>query len=229
MADRLKLDKRNRAYVRVGASVTSVLSGEDDVRTWDDEELALGRRRGPSGKFGGQPPRVIPTACLRELNRRKLFDTESAIRESCVDAARYLAAVAAGTEEPNPARMRACEMVLDRFLGKPVDRIQMNGNVDMNVSIENAPWAVALRNSVRAGIEGAAPTPEAASEEDIVDAEVVELCACGCGQPPASGSLYFNPKHQAHARSKVQPLPGPALEADDPITEPDDGDDFIEE
>ncbi len=259
MPTEMKLDKRNRAYVRVGAGVTAVLTGEDDITSWDDEELTFGRRRGPSGKFGGQPPRVIPTACLRELVRRKIFDTESVIREACVDAAVYLAEVSQGRHEPNPARMKACEMILDRFLGKPVDRVQMTSHVDMNVNIENAPWVEDLRRSLRSG-SSPSPAPESVSDDDgIIDAEVVED---SWGVPPGAAPARSEPAKPrpakpAHSerpsendlklwRKHHGPTPPPtdaagqflgatAVEDDDPILEDDDPtltddeDDFIPE
>ena len=212
MPERLKLDKRNRAYVRVGAAATAVLTGADDVAEWDDEELVFGRRRGPSGKFGGQPPRIIPIECLRELTRRKIFDTESVIRDSIVDAAKYLAGVATGTEEPNADRQRAAQVLLERFLGKPTERHQVDAKVDM----AEPAWLKAFRKAARTPdgrtveevLRGVPPKPRPVEpEDDIVDAEVVED---SWGIPPGA-----------------QLDPDPILTDDDPVLWDDD--DFIEE
>jgi hypothetical protein len=227
MSESLKLDKRNSAYERVGAAATAVLTGADDINDWDDDELAFGRRRGKNGKFGGQPPRMIPMVCLRELTRRKIFDTESVIREAIVDAARYIAGVAQGKEQPNADRQRAAQVLLDRFLGKPTERVDVQMSV--TAQVESLPWVQALRTSARpAGtvIEAIATR----LDDGIIDAELVEadLCACGCGQPPRKGSLYLNARHQEYAVSKrvtIQPS-APTPIDDDPILSDDE---FIED
>lgn len=215
----MRPDQQGRGYVRVGKPALAVINGNETPEDWDDDELMYGRRRDSLGRLSGRPPRVIPAACLRELVRRKLFDTESAIRDSCVDAAKYLAAVAEGKEEPNAARMKACEMVLDRFLGKPVDRVQMSSHVEMNVNIEQAPWVVALRKAARSfggqPLDGRVINTTVA-DDDIIDAEIVEaLCACGCGQPPRPGSAYFNARHEARATYKANKPKAPAPNDDD--------------
>lgn len=208
----------------LGAASTAVLSGHDDVADWDDEELATGRRRDKNGYFSGKAPRLIPIQCWKELKRRQLFDTDSAFGQSVVNAANYLIAVADGSQEPQAGRMRACEIILDRFVGKPTERVQ----VDTRVELVDAPWAVALRNLIRSpGAISAIPVSSTDVTDDIVDAELVEpdLCLCGCGQPPRPGSLYFNGRHQAHAESKVmaaQAHPTPPPPDDDPILTDDD-------
>lgn len=194
--------KDGREIVTIGVGSASVLRGEDDVSTWDDLELAMGRRRDKNGHFTGKPPRLIPSACYAELKHRQVFDAESALGKRVASAAEYLADVAEGVEEPNAGRMRACEILLDRVVGKPTERI--TAKVDM--SIENSPWAVALRNSIRGTRAEVIEATSTEVDDDIVDAELVEddLCACGCGQPPKSGSLYFNASHEAHAKGKAR-------------------------
>lgn len=200
-----------RELLTIGKGSAAVLRGEDDVTTWDDEELAYGRRRDRNGSFTGNAPRLIPIQCYTELKRRQVFDAESTLGKVVAEASAYIANVARGVEEPNSGRMQACNMVYDRVVGKSVDRVQMESKVDMSMSIIDAPWAVTLRNSLRSLAIPATST----EADDIVDAELVEddQCACGCGQPPRRGSLYFNPNHEAHARSKTaQPRPTPTEE-----------------
>ena len=209
----------------LGAGSTAVLSGQDDIATWDDEELAMGRRRDKNGNFTGKPPRLIPAVCYTELKQRQVFDAESTLGKKVAAAAQYLADVAEGVEEPKAGRMRACEILLDRVVGRPTERI--TAKVDM--SIENAPWAVALRNSIRASIieTSAAVT---STNDEVIDAELVEpdLCLCGCGHPPRPGSLYFNARHHEHAMSKVKVAPpAPPIEDDPILWDDDDPDDPV--
>lgn len=196
----------------------------------------LGRRGVGSWSPQGHPrqfhrqaskARLIPHRCWLELKRRQLFDADSAFGKSVLNATEYLIDVAEGRQDPIPYRMRACEIILDRFIGKPTERHQ----VDTKIELVDAPWAVALRSSIRSGAIPARSS-EVAGDDDIVDAEIVEpdQCECGCGQPPRPGSMYFNARHQQHAESKAKaPAPErmPVHEVD-PILY-DDDDDFIED
>ncbi len=172
-----KVRKDGRASVHINPSATQVLLGEDDVAEWDDAELSQGRRRDGLGKFRGKAPRVIPAECLRELTRRRLFETESIIRDSCVEAAKYLDSIVRGQEEPSRNRMRAAEVMLERFLGKPTERHQIHGNL----IVEEPQWMKLLKSKVAAAQQIAAleqreALMEAAARtaEDIVDAEIIE-------------------------------------------------------
>lgn len=48
--------------VRVGNTNTAILSGEEDLSLWSEEELVRGRRRAKNGKWVGRPPAVVPKA-----------------------------------------------------------------------------------------------------------------------------------------------------------------------
>ncbi len=161
--------KQERVNLQVSGSPAAVLNGNDDVSTWDDDELAYGRRRNKSKGFSGGHPRVIPVECVRELNRRRLFETESIIRDACVNAAVYLASVVNGEDKPVAGRLKAAETILDRFLGKPAQQVQMQAKVE----VEMAPWESALRGLVFVGDGPSKSLPPA--EDGIVDAEVVEV------------------------------------------------------
>lgn len=123
----------------VGAGTAAVLSGEDDLSTWSDEELAYGRRRDRNGHWTGTPPKVVPVHCVREMNRRKLFETEGIIRNACTHAASYLDSVVRGKETPVMGRLRAAETILDRFLGKPKESVSVNMSITSQV--EELPWS----------------------------------------------------------------------------------------
>ena len=78
------------------------------------------------------------------MNRRKLFETEGIIRNACTHAAGYLDSVVRGKEIPVMGRIRAAETILDRFLGKPKESV----NVQMSVTaqVEELPWVQAYVN-----------------------------------------------------------------------------------
>jgi hypothetical protein len=204
----------------VSANTAAVISGTDDLTGWSDEELLKGQRRSKRGTWEGKPPTVVPMAVHRELIRRRVFECEAIIRESCVHAARYLDGIVRGVEEPKVGRQRAAEVMLERFLGKPTERHL----VDARVEVAEPPWLDALRKAVR--IPRAIEASATRSDDDIIDAEVIEddLCLCGCGQPPRPGSLYFSPKHQEHAERKASQARPPAAAPveDDPILSDDD-------
>lgn len=157
-----RADGRSVAYVGAGSS--AVLRGEDDISTWDDEELAMGRRRDVNGNFTGKPPRLIPAACYQELKRRQVFDAESTLGRRVAKAAEYLADVADGIEEPVTGRIRACESLLDRVVGKPKESVDVRMSVAAQV--ETLPWVQALKRSVR--------TPDG---QRIIDTSATELPA----------------------------------------------------
>ena len=203
--------KDGREIVTIGVGSAAVLRGEDDINTWDDEELAMGRRRDANGYFTGKPPRLIPAACYTELKRRQVFDAESTLGKAVAEASAYLANVARGIEEPNMGRIRACESLLDRVVGKPKERIE--AQLSVQAQVETLPWVQALRQSVRLPGEHRAIDPST-SDGDIIDAEVIED---SWGVPPG-----------------VRAMPtedDPILEDDDPGLTGDDelAADFVEE
>lgn len=223
------LKNDGRQLLTVGKGTAAVLLGHDDVTSWDDEELAHGRRRDTNGNFTGRPPRLIPHQCWVELKKRQLFDAESTFGEAVAGAARYLADVAEGRQQPQPGRITACQILFDRFIGKPKESVDVRMSV--TAQVEQLPWVQTLRASAR--IPSAIEATATRSDDEIIDAEVIEpdLCLCGCGQPPRPGSLYFNARHQEHAERKRQmaaqpPVPTPV--DDDPILT-DEDDEFIED
>jgi hypothetical protein len=222
------LKRDGRQLLTVGKGTAAVLAGHDDVTTWDDEELAHGRRRDTNGNFTGRPPRLIPHMCWVELKRRQIFDAESTFGKAVAGAAEYLADVAEGRVEPQAGRMQACSILFDRFLGKPKESV----NVQMSVveTVEELPWVQALKKAARVAGGTVIPARSTPVDDDIVDAELVEpdLCLCGCGQPPRAGSLYFNARHQAQAEAKAR-FAESALPADDDPVLTEDEDEFVED
>jgi len=152
-----------RASVRLSRSSTDILDGNPSE--WTDEELLRGQRKSRRGRWEGRAPQVVPMAVHQELIRRRYFQGEAEIREAVVPAAQYIAAVVKGDEEANAARLKACEMVLERFFGKP------RQHIDLDVTKTEAPWQQALNLAIVGTLEQAS---QRELDDEIVDAEVVD-------------------------------------------------------
>ena len=159
------------------------------------------------------------------MKKRQLFDADSTFGRAVAAAARYIADVAEGREDPKPGRLHACQILFDRYIGKPKESVDVRMSV--TAQVEQIPWVQTLRKAAR--LPGDVIEASASRlDDDVIDAELVELdlCGCGCGQPPRKGSLYFNARHQEHAESKRAVVhPAPPFE-DDPILWDDE---FIED
>lgn len=149
--------------VRLSKNSADILDGNPS--DWTDEELLRGQRKSKRGRWEGKPPQVVPMAVHQELIRRRYFSGEAEIREAVLPAAQYIAAVVRGTEKADTGRLKACEMVLERFFGKPRQYI------DLDVTQTEAPWQKALNLAIVGSLEQAS---QRQLEEKIVDAEVID-------------------------------------------------------
>lgn len=134
-----------RAFVRVGASASMVLAGEDDLSEWSDEELKRGMRcvqAGPrKGRFIGKPPVVVPKKLHDELVRRTLSKANMLMLENSERAVQVLVAIVDDETIDAKDRLVAVRMILDRVMGKAPERI------DFSVS-GDPEWLQALRGGI---------------------------------------------------------------------------------
>lgn len=121
-----------RAKVTTGVGTTAVLTGEDDPRDWDDEEILHGRRRDKNGNFSGKDPDVVPRAVHNELIRRSLRKADRRFRNMQEVALDALEDIIKGAETEDKDRLKAIDMVLQRTIGKVPDKIE--------VAVQEAPW-----------------------------------------------------------------------------------------
>lgn len=129
--------------VYVGESNRRILAGEDEVAEWDDEELWRGRRRDKSGGFRGRDPSLVPVGVHRELNQRKFGEQAyEVLKDSVVEAVEYQVEVMRDPDADPALRMRAAEDIINRILGKPETRSQVD------VSVRREPWQEALVQSI---------------------------------------------------------------------------------
>lgn len=145
---------------RLSAAQTSVILGDDDLTAWDVEELRYGRRRGPNGKFRGAKPRVVIEQFYSEYTRRIFAEADAVFKESLRDSVIVLTGFIKDEGVRTSDRLRAIEIVLDRTLGKPKEKVEISSN---------QPWLIALQGAIVA----IAPdqTFEEVEEADVVDVE----------------------------------------------------------
>lgn len=185
----LRVHNDGRAEVRLSQNTTALVKaaedGELDLSDWDDEELLRGRRRDKNGTFGDRPPKLVPRVLYLEWKKRVFQQVERGLGERARECAVELARMALGEVEYDAGRQSALESVLDRTVGKPVERQQVSAEVNVSRA-EQIMDAVTIstHDSVDEFYEawGNDQPPGTAHDEDIVDAELVD------DEPPATGS-----------------------------------------
>jgi hypothetical protein len=115
--------------INIGKQNAELLANPD-YSEWDDEELIHGKRRGRRGRFDGPQPKVIPHTLLMELNKRQCSKAYQAMSAAVLDAVTYLTAVVSGKAEPDRDRLHACEVLLNRVLGREPQRLELVEETD---------------------------------------------------------------------------------------------------
>ena len=143
-----------RALVRLGPANTRVLTGEDDLSDWDDEELERGYRKDKNGQFRGKPPVVIPKEIHDEMVRRNFAKADKLLNNAVVPACEALREIIDSPATEDKDKLRAVGMILDRVLGKNPERVE--------VSTGGTPWEMAIV---------AAVVPASEAGDEILDVE----------------------------------------------------------
>lgn len=147
-----------RGLIRLGAANTRILTGQDDLSEWDDEELKMGQRRDKNGRFQSRKPTIVPKALHDEMIRRTLYNANEKMRDSLEDAITELVYIATSEACEAKDRLRAISMILDRVMGKAADKVEISGTV---------PWLLALQG----GIVSVGDVVDTEDEDDIEDAD----------------------------------------------------------
>jgi hypothetical protein len=129
-----------RGFVRLGPTATRVLSGQESVSDWDDDEIKRGRRRDKNGGWQGRDPVVVPMALHEEAIKRTFEEAQELFRKGLVPAVKYLTSIVENEDVEDKDKLKAVQMILDRVLGKPVERVEIN--------TEPEPWEDAVVASV---------------------------------------------------------------------------------
>lgn len=144
-----------RALVRVGVGTTRVLTGEDDLSEWDDDELIRGQRKDKNGRFQGRRPLVVPMIIHQELVKRRLSQAAVIMRDNLVDVTQTVVDIALGADSEDKDRLKAAEIIMNRMMGKAPERVEFK-----------------LAESKMEAAFKAMLVPD--EDDDIVDAEVIE-------------------------------------------------------
>ncbi|MGD9998018.1 MAG: hypothetical protein AB7L17_16940 [Ilumatobacteraceae bacterium] len=143
----------------------AILAGEEDLTSWDDEEIFRGQRKAKNGRFVGRPPVVVPQQVHAERVRRTMSKAHQALRESTYKAVRLLETVVDDTDAPYTDRLRAAQLILERTLPKTNER------VDLSLEVGAKPAFLALLEKATLSIvPGELDTDD---EDDILDADVL--------------------------------------------------------
>lgn len=146
----------DRARVRLSANSTAVVRGEEDVSSWDWEELRRGRKRSVDGRFYGRDPIVIPRPCFEEMYRRVITTAEQKLMDALPEVVDALVAIVRSEGIDDATRLRAIQYAMNRVMGSPTDRAQVE------VAVTRRPWEAAIADAL------------VATDDDVVDAEVID-------------------------------------------------------
>lgn len=150
---------KRRPRVRVTEQTAALAKGEVPVEEWDKEEVIRGQKRARDGTFRGRPSTLVPRPLYDELRRRTMEEVYEEVRKAAIPAATVLREMVEGKTEPDPARLRAAQEVLDRFIGKAPQKVEINAGV--------RPFEKVLTGGIVRDVEED-------DDDDIVDAELVD-------------------------------------------------------
>lgn len=127
---RLGMDtSKKRASVHVGRTNTAILTGQEDLSLWSDEELKRGQRKSSRGRWEGKPPSVVPKAVHDELVKRTLAKANELLRDNLVGAIECLAELMTGADVDDAVRLKAALAIKDHVMGKAPQTIDITATV----------------------------------------------------------------------------------------------------
>lgn len=149
-----------RGYLRLGVTQTAVMTGEDNLEEWDEEELIRGQRKDKNGRFQGRPPKVVAKAIHDELVKRTLNEAKELMRSALVPAVSMLGEIIKDPDASDKDKLTAATMIIDRMMGKSPEKIEVTGNTP--------PWLVAITDGI-VSLDDEEPIDVESWEEDPDD------------------------------------------------------------
>lgn len=132
----------DRAWIQLSPRNTRIITGQEDLSEWDNEELRRGQKRDKNGKWQGRKPKTVPTALHDELTRRTIIDAKRLMRNAMIPACEMLAEVIKDEKASPRDRIKAATIILDRIMGKTPDQVEIkNTEADL-------PWLNAISESI---------------------------------------------------------------------------------
>lgn len=150
------------ANLQVGPKTLALLR-DPNFEEWDDEDLIRGQQKDKRGRYNGKLPKVVPLGLLQELHKRNASKAIHKLEQTLIPAVKYLCDVAEGKAEPDPDRIRVCETLLNRILGKQADRVVVTSDTEES-------------RYKKAGVTKAVVLRDLTDEDDshVIEASVVE-------------------------------------------------------
>lgn len=180
-------ERMGRDLERVGeySRWDQLLLGIISVEDLDDEELARGQCRGPNGRFGSAPPRMVPRELHDQMMKQLLSRAQQKFREGLLGSIDALNKIAQGDAFEPADRIKAAGMVIDRVMGKTPEILF--------TAETKAPWEEIFASISRdPGDNAAYQRLEAAIDAEVVDerplAEEPQYTK-RFGTPPNEGQL----------------------------------------
>jgi hypothetical protein len=129
-----KVPEKKKGMVHVGRVATAMMNGDIKVEELTDEELFRGA---PAGMTA---PKVIPMVMYRELVNRVMSQARHTMAaELMVAVEKHMEVIKAmDTAHPTNPQMKALDMLYDRVLGKPEERVQITADSLFLQTIKNA-------------------------------------------------------------------------------------------
>lgn len=157
-----RVNKETGVRVTAGGRVTvaatynsrmlQLMAGELDIEDLDDEELAKGMTRDPSGKFPKRAPSIVPRAMYDKMIKELFVRSDEALRESLMQAVQSLTTIATDSEVDANTRLKAATWLFERLRGKTPDVLQVD---------QAKPYEVLLGTVARGPRPSVAPDPGA--------------------------------------------------------------------
>jgi hypothetical protein len=135
------------ANLQVGRKTIELLK-DADYSQWDDEELIRGQQKDKTGRFRGRLPKVIPLALLQELHKRNASHGIHKLEQLLLPAIDYLGQVAKGEVDPDPDRIRVCDTLINRILGKTQDRVVITADSESEYAKAGVREAIVVRRMI---------------------------------------------------------------------------------
>lgn len=146
--------KDGRTYLRVSKQTAELISGEDSLDKWDDEELLRGYKRDKGGKFRGRPPKIVPRDVHNELLKRRLAFAQHHLAHNLEVAVKTLTTIIQDPDAEDTDKLRAINMVVERVMGKEPIKVEHS---------QDSPWLVALQGAM---VVGSVDLPEIVIDDD---------------------------------------------------------------
>jgi hypothetical protein len=115
-----------RGLIKVSPITAAIVNGQEDLSTWTDEELERGQKGDKNGRWPTKKPTIVARAVHDALTRHKMSKAHDLLRENTYKAVQVLVEVATDRAVDRAVRLKAAELILDRTMGKPMEKMRLD-------------------------------------------------------------------------------------------------------